>query len=333
MNMRNARPKSATPLMNGLVPAQFNTAGPIRMPSRTSSTTIGTRNRLSASASSTAATDAAVMTANEAGEDMRRPSSYISWAPGTVGSAVLSTGHVGSPGRGAVATDRPVLTAAAHVGLCDTDPVVEVPHARDGRAQLLLDRRQLVVVEVPRLGVFVDLRLEVLVAEPELQPAALRGRCERERLHLRGRHVADARVPQRSGLVVARIEQSVVDPDRVDPRRRHEHRRRLPVESRELVLVRGAGGAGRRTPARMPRHQLAHRVAVGAVSDQHFAHVLVVVARAGGVDPPQHVVDEKTLIVRRRGIACRHAEQLAAVVGTLTARERVEAGRCQWRDL
>ncbi len=51
------------------------------------------------------------------------------------------------------------------------------------------------------------------------------------------------------------------------------------------------------------------------------------------MDPPQHVVDEQTLIVRRRGVAGRHAEQLAAVVGAWTARERVEAGRCQWCDL
>src|SRR5262245_26470831 len=93
MNMRNARPKSATPLMNGLVCAQPRTAGPMTIPSTTSSTTIGTRNRLSASLSSTATTDAAVMTANDAGDDgMRRPSSYKS------DSGVLSTGQVGSPG-------------------------------------------------------------------------------------------------------------------------------------------------------------------------------------------------------------------------------------------
>ncbi len=73
------------------------------------------------------------------------------------------------------------------------------------------------------------------------------------------------------GLVVARVEQSVVDPDRVDARGRHEHRRAA------------AGGIGRaRARARRPAapaegtarvtcHQLAHRVAVGAVSDEHVA--------------------------------------------------------------
>src|SRR5260221_45914 len=73
----------------------------------------------------------------------------------------------GLSGRGAVATDRAVATRTARVDLGHASPLLFLPHARDGGAQLLFDRGQGLVVELPRLGVLVDLGLQVLVPQPQ----------------------------------------------------------------------------------------------------------------------------------------------------------------------
>src|SRR5689334_19120168 len=84
--------------------------------------------------------------------------------------------------RGAVATDRPVTALPARVGTSDALPVALGPHAFDRRTQFFFDGGKIVVVvELPRLGVVVDLGLQIFVTQTQPQTALLRSRAENER--------------------------------------------------------------------------------------------------------------------------------------------------------
>src|SRR5690348_13301762 len=77
-------------------------------------------------------------------------------------------------GRGAVAADRAITTRPARVDVGDALPLFVLPHAGDRGAELVSDRVEVVVAGLPRLGILVDLGLQVLVPQLQAQTLALR---------------------------------------------------------------------------------------------------------------------------------------------------------------
>ena len=150
-------------------------------------------------------------------------------------------GQVGTPGAALSGQIERYRQVAADLGVGDAGE-------RPGSAaaawiaaavgpQLLVDRLEVLVVGLERLGIVDDLGGEVLVADPEPESQARRDRRGEPRLEPGPRVVGDPLGDDGAGLVVADLEQAVVLPHRVEPAGRHEHRGREPVEARELELV------------------------------------------------------------------------------------------------
>ena len=158
-------------------------------------------------------------------------------------------------------------------------------------------------------------------------PRALGERCEHPRLQPRLRVVGDAVAPHLTGLVVARVEQAVVHPQRVDPRGRHERRGRVRREPGpgDLVAERLASGSGtarcgaraRPTAGRRGRSRARTSTSPTCSTSWHDP---------SHVDHVQDVVQLLAVHGAGIGVARRDAEQLVVAPLARAPAPRVEAG-------
>ena len=192
--------------------------------------------------------------------------------------------------------------------------VVGRSHRLDEATELLLDVGDLLGFGFVRIGVAADLAGEVLVADANAEAVA---GCERRRepgLQSRPCVVADPLELHPAGLVVPDVEQTVVDPHRVEAAGGHEHGCGRAVEAREVELVpRGLAGGGATEGMSFDEARDRTR-AVEAVSRQQVFHERVVVAGTAVVDHAQERVDEVADVGRRSGVALGQAEQVAVPV-------------------
>src|SRR5262249_48961698 len=134
-----------------------------------------------------------------------------------VGEVLLEDGPHRPGGRGALGADRPVPAASADGGIGDAGELLFAPNGLDDGAQLLLDLIEFVPVGLERLRIVDHLGGEALVTHAQSEAAPRRRRREQPRLEARPRVVGHAIAFITTRLVVARVEQPVPDPYRVNP--------------------------------------------------------------------------------------------------------------------